>query len=418
MLGCKPMPSNSVAIIGSGPAALMAADTISASGVPVTLFEKRRSSGRKLLVAGSSGLNITNDLPIDAFIAHYSGPAQHWRQTLTEFPPARWLRFIEALGLGTFLGTSGRYFIEDMKAAGFLKAWTQRLEGQGVRFRMGEEMEDFSRLPDGGFQLTLRPTSGKADAPLQPLCEEAHAVVFCLGGGSWEPTETPLRWPSIFTRKGVAFVPFTPSNVGYEVAWSEAFLREAEGKPLKNIVLKTGKGERKGEAMVTRYGLEGTPVYFVGRSGAAVLDLKPDLSETQVVERLGQARENLSPIRRVGKFLGLCPASFALLFHGIPRAQLADPDLRKLARRIKAMPIEFGSPRPLEEAISSAGGIAFSEVDEHLQLRAWPGAFVAGEMLDWEVPTGGFLIQGCVAQGYHAGRAVLEYFATGFEKQG
>ena len=310
------------------------------------------------------------------------------------------------------MGTSQRYFIEDMKAAAFLKVWTERLEAQGVRFRLGEELEDFCRLAEGGYRLTLRPISGKADPARYPaLYENASSVVFCLGGGSWEPTENPLRWPPIFTRKGVAFVPFTPANVGYEVAWSEAFLREAEGKPLKNIVLKTARGERKGEAVVTRYGLEGTPVYFTGRTGPAVLDLKPDLSEAQVVERLGQVRENLSPIRRVKKLLGLCPASFALLFHGTPTAQLADPDLRQLARRIKAMPIEFGPPRPLEEAISSAGGIAFTEVDENLQLRAWPGAFVAGEMLDWEVPTGGFLIQGCVAQGYRVGQAVLGYLA-------
>ena len=392
------LSSKSVAVVGSGPAALMAADVISAAGAIVSVFEKRKSTGRKLLIAGSSGLNITNSLPLSEFIRHYSGSAEMWERVLHAFTPQDWIRFIESLGMKTFEGTSGRYFIEDMKASKFLLAWNQRLAQRKVQFQFDHECVGFEKNQDG---LRLSFSNNQTG--------EFDAVCFGLGGGSWEPTETPLRWPSIFKRHRIGFEDFTPSNVGYQITWPEAFLKEAEGKPLKNVVLSSSRGSRKGDAMITKYGMEGTPVYFVGQRGKVTIDLKPDLSVVQIMEKLRGVKENLSPIRRVKKQLNLCPASFALLFHCTPAEILAPANLGRLAEHIKALPLLLGEPQPLTESISSAGGLRLDEIDENFMLKNFPGVFVAGEMLDWDVPTGGFLIQGCVSQGYSAGQGILRY---------
>jgi hypothetical protein len=200
--------------------------------------------------------------------------------------------------------------------------------------------------------------------------------------------------------------------VGYEAEWTEAFLKEAEGKPLKNIVLSTSKGSKQGDAMVTRYGIEGTPVYFVGKSGGATLDLLPDLDVERIVARLKAVKENRSLLRRVKKQLKLCPASFALVYHFTPRELLEGTDFEALARRLKSFPLKLLGSRPLDEAISAAGGLMLSELDEHLMLKRFPGIFAAGEMLDWDAPTGGFLIQACVSQGALAGRGIVRYLRT------
>jgi predicted flavoprotein YhiN len=233
-----------------------------------------------------------------------------------------------------------------------------------------------------------------------------------LGGASYEPTENPLHWPKIFTTKAIPFTPFTPSNVGYEVGWTPAFLKEAEGLPLKDIVLTTHKGKRQGELVITRYGIEGTPVYFVGTPGPALIDLKPGLTAEAVLGKLKAVKENLSPNRRIKKQLGLSPAAQALVFHLMPRAILEDRSLIQLAHTIKAFPIELLSPRPLEEAISSKGGVSMKALDERLMLKKYPGIFLAGEMLDWDAPTGGFLIQGCVTQGFCAGLGINHYLKS------
>lgn len=392
-----------IAIVGAGPAALMAADRLSeTSGLEVTIYEKRPGVGRKLLIAGSSGLNITHDLPLTEFAAQYTGPREFWQRVLSGFSNTDWIQFIEALGIPTFKGTSRRYFIEDMKASRFLKAWRERLAARGVQFRLGMECTDFAPHASG-VRLEFR--DGES-----VVC---GAVCFALGGGSYEPDEVPLRWPAMFTRKHVGFTEFTASNVGYQVAWPEAFLKEAEGQPIKRVVLTTPKGSRQGEVMVTRYGMEGTPVYFVGTPGTAHLDLKPDLTVAEVESRLAAVKENLSQMRRVQKQLKLDAAAIALLFHLGPPAVLKGSDTRKTAQLIKAFPIPFTAPQPITEAISSAGGLALSEIDERFMLRKFPGVFAAGEMLDWDVPTGGFLIQGCVAQGRAAAQGVLKYLGRG-----
>lgn len=392
-----------IAIIGSGPTALMAAQRLVLAGQAVTVFEKRKSPGRKLLIAGSSGLNVTNSLPLDEFIAHYTrdgarpGERKFWNRVIAAFPPTAWLRFLEDLGFPTFEGTSGRHFIEDMKASRMLQAWVARLTAAGAKWEFDQECLGFETQ---GSQVALEFASGK---------RSFTAVGFALGGASWEPHETPLRWPELFQKRGVEFIPFAPSNVGYEIAWPAAFLAEAEGKPLKRVVMKTSRGEREGDAMITRYGIEGTPVYFTGRTGAATLDLRPDLSTETITEKLRSIPENLSPIRRIGRVMGLCPASFALLFHCAPREWMTDRSWERWAARIKAFPLTLGAPRPLAEAISSSGGVSLREVTEDFGLRGHPGVFLAGEMLDWDAPTGGFLLQACVAQGALMGDGIARY---------
>jgi predicted flavoprotein YhiN len=236
----------------------MAAEVISAAGHPVTLYEKKSGPGKKLLIAGSSGLNVSNSLPLDEFIARYTGPSELWLELLNEYPPKAWLSFIESLGLETFEGTSRRYFVREMKASKLLRAWLDRLKARGVLLRLGEECTDFDSRAG-------HPLLSFANGTQEPFA----AVCLCLGGGSYEPQEKPLRWPKIFLSKGLAFREFTPSNVGYQVAWSESFLKEAEGKPFKNILLTSSRGSRKGEAVVTRYGIEGTPVISWANPGSS-----------------------------------------------------------------------------------------------------------------------------------------------------
>ena len=390
------LPRN-IVVVGSGPAALMAADRLSAyPGLHITLIEKRKAPGRKILIAGSSGLNITNELPVPEFSSHYRGsaPRDFWRGVLDAFSPQDWLRYIDVtLGQETFLGTSGRYFVREMKASKMLRAWLHHLAAQGVRLESSGEMVSFG---SGEVQLA----DGRRF--------DADAVVLALGGASYEPEEDPLRWISSFESKGIRLEPFHSSNAGYELDWKPEFLKEAEGKPIKNCVFSTERGSKRGEVMVTRYGLEGTPVYTFGCVGDARIDLLPEFSYDEILSRCLSIKENLAPLRRAKKKLPLSEAALALLFHHAPRAMLQD--LGQFARLVKAVPLKLTAVRPLTEAISSAGGVHFSEVDsETLMLKKVPGVFCAGEMLDWDAPTGGFLIQGAVSTGVKAGEAAARF---------
>jgi uncharacterized flavoprotein (TIGR03862 family) len=403
----------SVVIVGTGPAALMAADVLSdprfaasATGdekapqsmrLRVTLVEKRRSPGRKILIAGSSGLNITHEMPVAEFARMYTGSMspEFWQRLLPRFGAREWLQFVEnELGRETFLGTSRRYFTREMKGSKLLRAWLERLAARGVSLLPGEECLDFSENA-----VTL--SSGRE--------LEADAIVFALGGASYEPQEEPLRWISFFEKKGIQIQAFRASNVGYRVepaAWNPAFLAEAEGKPLKNLVLHTARGEKRGELVVTRYGLEGTPIYTVGVEGEAWLDLKPEQSFEELLQRCQRVKENLSPLRRIKKQLGLSEAALALLFHHPSKTRVLS--LEDWIRLLKQFPIRLVGPQPLSEAISSSGGLSFDEVhEESLSLKRHPHVFCAGEMLDWDAPTGGFLIQGAVSTGWLAGQGVL-----------
>lgn len=394
-------PGCQVALIGSGPAALMAAEVLSRAGHSVSIFEKRKSPARKLLIAGSSGLNVTNSLPLPEFAAQYSGPAAFWDSVFHALSPQGWLDFLEKeLGIPTFEGTSGRYFVEDLKGGKLVRTWIHRLQERGVRWFFDRECT--------GIEVD-RSTSRLNLSFAQHPCQTLDAACFCLGGGSYEAEEIPLRWPAIFQHHDIGFSPFRPSNVGYRVAWTGEFLKEADRQPIKNIVLTSIRGSRQGEIMITDYGMEGTPVYSVGEKGTVHLDLKPDLTVEQILARCRAVQENLAPLRRVRKQMKLGPAALALLFHFTPPEKLRD--LEALARHIKHLPLDFLGPQPLEEAISSAGGIALDEVDSQFMLKKIPGAFAAGEMLDWDAPTGGFLIQACVSQGFAAGHGILQYLA-------
>jgi uncharacterized flavoprotein (TIGR03862 family) len=384
-----------VAIIGSGPAGLMAAHVLASAGYAVKIFEKRPGAGRKILIAGSSGLNISFDSPLDEFIQNYQGPRSQWERILKKFPPQAWLSFVESLGLETFRGTSRRYFVKGMKGSGLLRSWVESLKKKGVEFFFLHECIDFDATRDG---VCLTFENGE---------QIFSAVCFCLGGGSWEKEEKPLRWPTLFKKKNLRFKEFSSANSGFKVEWTQAFLKEAEGLPLKGVVFHSKKGSRAGELVVTSYGLEGTPIYTIGESGNAWIDLKPSFNEKQILEKLSSSKENLSPLRRVKKYLNLSPGAFALVFHFSPKEEIGD--LKRLIARIKRFPIQLGERQPLEEAISSSGGLEWIEVDQSMMLKSFPGVFAAGEMLDWHAPTGGFLIQGCVSQGYVAGMGMVEF---------
>ncbi|MGE4234082.1 MAG: TIGR03862 family flavoprotein [Bacteriovoracia bacterium] len=381
-----------VGIVGSGPAGLMAATAAIESGGRVTVFEKRPGLGRKLLIAGSSGLNITNGLEEGLFAKKYEGGGvEFWEKVLSSYSCSDWLGFIEKLGLKTFLGTSNRYFVEEMKSSRLLKMWSEYLESMGVTFRVASALLDFNVI-DTQVELVFKEGVEKFDS-----------VVLCLGGASYEED---LTWPKIFELKKIKLKEFEPANVGFRVSWSKKFLDESLRKPLKNISYKSKLGEVLGDLMITEYGIEGTPVYTYGCKGVSFIDLKPDMSFEKIKEQCLLIKENLSPIRRIKKKLNLSEVALSLLFHETPKDILDNLDA--LLKRVKKFPIELLEPQPIAEAISTKGGVCFSEVDENLMLKKYPGVFIAGEMLDWNAPTGGFLIQGCVSQGYFVGKHLSE----------
>lgn len=376
-----------IAVIGSGPAGLMAATHARKLGLEVTVFEKRGGLGRKLLIAGSSGLNISYDAPIETFLDFYRtrDPQCDPRllQAIAEYPPEDWLEFVKSLGSEIFVGTSRRWFVREMKASQLLSNWVSFLKKAGVDFQAGVEVSTREALEE--------------------IRQRFGSVVLALGGGSWE--EKPPRWPELLRSYGIRVREFEPSNVGYELKATQALFKEAQGKPIKNCVLTTPLGSKQGELVITRYGLEGTPIYFLGTPGQASLNLKPEQSGQQWLSHLQKPlRENLSPIRRIKKLGGLSEAALALLYHLTD--SVTRSSLEKLASAAQNLPITLLAPRPLEEAISSRGGVEWSELDENLMLKKLPGVYCAGEMIAWDAPTGGFLIQGSVALGARAGRSI------------
>lgn len=369
-------------IVGSGPSALLAADILSSRQIPVKLFERRPAPGWKLLVAGSSGLNVTHS---GDMAGEYTARPAEVAACLAQFGREEWLAYLHGLGEETFLGTSRRFFLKNKKASSLLSAWVERLKRQGVEFHFGEELVGFH----SGREVELRFASGRS--------EKGAVALLALGGGSWE--DTPPRWPEAFAAKGIAFSPFRPANAGYSFRAPPGFFGRAEGKPVKGLTLKTAKGEKTGECMITRYGLEGTPVYTMGCPGPASLDLKPDITLEKLGARLagGLAHAKLSP-------------GAELLF----RALAPKPEAKgaALARQLKDLPIELMEPRPLSESISASGGVSWDELSPELELKKAPGIFCAGEMVDWDAPTGGFLLQACVSMGFVAAEAMRKKISS------
>ena len=399
-----------VAVIGAGPAGLMAADVISAAGVAVSVFERMPSLGRKLLMAGRGGLNLTHGEDLEAFLGRY-GNARSWLEpVLRAFPPAALIAFAEALGQETFTGTSGRVFPKAMKASPLLRAWLARLQAQGVTFRVRQRWAGFDAAGNPEF------VSQSGERMAVPV----DAVVLALGGASWPRLGSDGGWVPVLAGLGIDVAPLAPANCGVIIEWSEHIRTKFAGEPLKRIAVTFGRQRVRGEALITGTGLEGGAIYAVstavrealasgGEPAVLTLDLRPDLTEAQMVERLSRARQKISTSAFLHRTVGLPPVGKALLHEVAGRTLPVAPV--PLAQLIKALPLTAKGISGIERAISSAGGIKAAELDEHMMLRKRPGVFAAGEMLDWEAPTGGYLLQACMSTGYVAGKGALAYMA-------
>jgi uncharacterized flavoprotein (TIGR03862 family) len=398
------------AVIGGGPAGLMAAETLADAGVAVTVHDRMASPGRKLLMAGRGGLNLTHSEETARFLSRYGAAASRLRAALDAFPPADLRAFSAELGQPTFVGTSGRVFPKDMKASPLLRAWLRRLAGKGVRLALRHRWTGW----DGEGRLLFETPEGMKSVA-------ADAAVLALGGASWPRLGSDGGWVDILRREGVAVSPLRPSNCGFRVAWSDIFRERFAGQPLKRIALSFGGESVRGEAMIVRYGLEGGGVYAlssllrdaIDRDGEAVLtlDLLPDVSADDLVRRLGAPRGKQSLSTFLRKAAGLSAPAIGLA-QEMTRGKLGGLSSDAMVELLKAVPVKLTGVAPLERAISSAGGVVFDAIDEHYMLRDKPGVFVAGEMLDWEAPTGGYLLQVCFSIGRAAGEGASRWLAA------
>jgi uncharacterized flavoprotein (TIGR03862 family) len=393
-----------VAIIGGGPAGLMAAEVIATAhaDVSVTVFDRMPSPARKLLMAGRGGLNITHSEPAERFRGRY-GAASGWMAAhLDAFPASALVAWCEALGQPTFTGSSGRVFPKTMKASPLLRAWLARLTDLGVRLVPRAQWTGWNA--DGALTF------------LDGTTVTADATVLALGGASWPRLGADGSWTALLP--GIAITPLQPANCGFTVAWSAPFRDRHAGVPLKRIALSFAGQTVRGEAMITAAGIEGGTVYAlsallreaINRDGCARLqiDLRPDLTAEALDDLLAESRRGASLSNFLRKRINLPPVAIGLVQEALHAGDSATP----LATLIKAVPIQLLAPSGLERAISTAGGIALDELDNRLMLKRRPGVFVAGEMLDWEAPTGGYLLQGCMATGVVAGRGVVGWLQS------
>ena len=398
-----------VAVLGGGPAGLMAAEVIAAGGCAVEVFDAMPSVGRKLLMAGRGGLNITHDEPRELFLSRYGARAGELAALIDAFDSKALREWMSGLGIASFVGTSGKVFPVEMKAAPLLRAWLHRLREAGVEFHPRHRWLGWGE--DGALRFAT------ADGE---RVRHFDACVLALGGGSWAKLGSDGAWVSLLLRRGVAVTPLKPSNCGFNCGWSAHFREHFAGDPVKNIAARAGDGPwRRGEAMVRAHGIEGGLVYALAaplrdaleEGGIAMLwlDLLPDLNAAKVLAEVAHPRGSRSLSSHLKSRLGLAGVKAALLREALTAEECKDP--ARLAAAIKALPVKLTSPRPLDEAISSAGGVRFDALTGQLMLRALPGVFCAGEMLDWEAPTGGYLLTGCLASGRAAGRGVLEWLS-------
>ena len=430
-----------VIVIGGGPAGLMAAEVLSGAGVAVDLYDAMPSIGRKFLLAGKGGLNLTHSEPSDRFASRYGARRAQIEALLRGFDAQALRAWAKGLGVDTFVGTSGRVFPTDMKAAPLLRAWLQRLRhpasgGAGVQFHMRHRWLGW--MADG---QTLR-----FESPQGEVQAQADAVVLALGGGSWARLGSNGAWVPLLSSRGVAVAPLLPANCGFDVAgqrhvtegqalpvqvvpeqaragWSEHFQTRFAGQPFKSVAVAFSNSQgqtfqRKGEFVATATGIEGSLIYAASsllrdeiiRGGHATLylDLLPDMSSERVLAEVSHPRGSRSLSSHLKSRLGLEGIKMAILHELLGKEEMNQPET--LARAIKALPLHLVAARPLIEAISTAGGVLFEVLNQNLMCEALPGVFCAGEMLDWEAPTGGYLLTACFASGRRAGEGVLSFF--------
>ncbi|MDB5367847.1 MAG: NAD(FAD)-utilizing dehydrogenase [Rhodospirillales bacterium] len=384
-------------MIGAGPAGLFAAETLAQAGVAVTIYDRMPSPGRKLLIAGRGGLNLTHSEGLEAFLDRYGSARERLEPAMREFPPDSLRAWAHGLGIETFVGSSGRIFPSAMKATPLLRAWLRRLDSLGVQLATRHAWQGW----DAQGRLVF-------DTPNGDVSVAADATILALGGASWPRLGSDGRWAETLRARGVEVTKFAPANAGFEIAWSDLFRAKFAGVPLKPATFYfEGRGVR-GEAMITSYGIEGGAIYALSaslrdaimRDGSAVLriDLRPGELLSDLADKLARPRGAKSDSSFLRGTIGLTQLGVGLL---------REAGLSITANAIKSLPLTLRAPRPLERAISSAGGIAWDGVGENFELRALPGTFAAGEMLDWEAPTGGYLLQACFSTARAAALGVL-----------
>ena len=399
--------NKSVAVIGGGPAGLMAAEVLSAHGLHVDVYDSMSSLGRKFLMAGKSGLNLTHSEPFEKFVARYGDRSREVEKWLMDFTPDNLRAWARGLGVETFVGTSGRVFPVEMKASPLLRAWLKRLDEAGVNFHLRHRWVGWDENK-----------SLKFETPEGIKIVKADAVVLALGGGSWGRLGSDGKWIPWLSQAGVKVEALKPSNCGFDVAWSPVFKEKFEGQPIKSVMLIFGSFRHQGEFIVTKDGVEGSLIYTASAmirdeiiaNGKAVieLDMAPDKTEAQLREKLSRPRGSRTMSSHLEKTVGIKGVKAGLLREFVSKEDFAK--MERLAASIKQLQIPLIATRPLDEAISTAGGVTFESLDENLMLKKLPGVFCAGEMLDWEAPTGGYLITACMASGRVAGEGVLKFF--------
>jgi uncharacterized flavoprotein (TIGR03862 family) len=401
---------DNVAIIGAGPAGLMAAEVLAQGGAGVTVYDAMPSVGRKFLLAGRGGLNLTHSEALPAFLTRYGGAMPQLTPAITAFPPESLRAWSEALGQPTFVGSSGRVFPQAFKASPLLRAWLRRLGSLGVQFALRHRWTGWDS--DGHLSFTT---------PDGVRTVEARATVLGLGGASWPRLGSDGAWVETLAARRVTVSPLQPANCGFTVAWSNIFRDRFEGQPLKGVALSFGSHTVRGEAMISRTGLEGGAIYAlsavlreaVNSTGQATLSiaLRPDLETSGLITRLSAPRGKQSLSNWLRKTVHLSPVAIGLLQEVgmVSGESLSSLSPASLAGLINAVPIQLNGTAPIARAISTAGGISFDELDSDFMIRRLPGVFAAGEMLDWEAPTGGYLLQASFTTGAAAGRGVLKW---------
>jgi uncharacterized flavoprotein (TIGR03862 family) len=408
MISASSSSAHAVAIIGGGPAGLMAAEVLSQAGFKVELYDAMPSVGRKFLLAGVGGMNITHSEAYPAFLSRYAERAPHLAPLLRAFDADALCEWIHGLGIATFVGSSGRVFPTDMKAAPLLRAWLKRLRDDGVVIHTRH------RWLGWNADQSLRIESPEGELRVAPA-----ATLLAMGGASWARLGSDGAWLPLLESQGVQVAPLQAANCGFEVsAWSELMRSKFAGAPLKNIAMGLqGQSLRLGECVLTQTGVEGSLVYAlsapireaINRQGSATveIDLLPNKPLVDVQKALSKPRGSRSMSKHLHSQLGLDGVKAALLRELAPAEAFADPGL--LAHALKHLPLTLIKPRPLDEAISTAGGVTFEAMDKRLMLTSMPGVFCAGEMLDWEAPTGGYLLTACFASGRAAGLGIVEW---------